>query len=217
VTLCHKFTAPKIKTSLTITRIRQWRQHSNDQTTDQATTFPYFRHYEEFRTKAAVAEQDKIGWYNLLLGRLSKKMDGCPTEVLRMDGPRNTGKGWTIAIISRLWDIAWDMWEHHNHITHNTIHPWKQQELDILNQQIEELYIQGPQDLLRQDRPLFDNLVAKLQKGNAKEQEHWVITVRLAQHRAVADQEDRYPSMQAERSLMENWIGISHQTEEAQL
>jgi hypothetical protein len=59
--------------------------------------------------------------------------------------------------------------------------------------------------------------VAKLQKGNAKAQEQWVISVRLAQHRAAADKEDQYPSMQAERSLMENWIGISHQTEEAQL
>jgi hypothetical protein len=39
---------------------------------DQAIIFPFFRHYDEFGTKAAVAEQDKIGWYNLLLGRLSK-------------------------------------------------------------------------------------------------------------------------------------------------
>jgi hypothetical protein len=36
---------------------------------DQDTTFPFFRHYDEFGTKAAVAEQDKIGWYNLGLPR----------------------------------------------------------------------------------------------------------------------------------------------------
>jgi hypothetical protein len=44
-----------------------------------------------------------------------------------------------------------------------------------------------------------------------------IILVLLAQHRAEADKEDQYPSMQAKRSLMENWIGISHQTEEAQV
>jgi hypothetical protein len=119
VGLCDKFTAPRIKTALT-TRIRQWCQHSNGQTTDQATIFPYSRHNDEFGTKAAVAEQDKIGWYNLLLGRLSKKWTDAQQKYLKSIDKRNTGKRWTIAIISKLWDIAWDMWEHRNHITHNS-------------------------------------------------------------------------------------------------
>jgi hypothetical protein len=215
VTLCDKFTAPRIKTALT-TRIRQWRQHSNNHTTDQETIFPFFRHYDEFGTKAAVAEQDKIGWYNLLLGLMSTKWTDAQQKYLESIGKRNTGKRWTIAIINKLWDIAWDMWSHRNHITHNTIHPRKRQELDILKQQIQELYLQGPQELLSQDRPLFDKSVEKLLKGNAKEQEQWVISVKLAQHRAEAYKEEQYPSMQPERSLMENWIGISHQIEEAQ-
>jgi hypothetical protein len=44
-----------------------------------------------------------------------------------------------------------------------------------------------------------------------------VISVKLGKHRAEAYKEDQYPSMQAEQSLMENWIGISHQIEEAQV
>jgi hypothetical protein len=59
--------------------------------------------------------------------------------------------------------------------------------------------------------------VTNLEKGNAKEQEQWVISMQLSQCRAVADKEDKFPLMQAERSLMENWIGIIHQTKEAQL
>jgi hypothetical protein len=169
----------------------------------------YFRHYAEFGTKVAVVEQDKIGCYNSWTDAQQKYLESI--------GKQNTVKRWTITIISKLWDIAWDMWEPRNHITHNTIYPRKQQELDILKQQIEKLYVQGPQDLLPRNWALFDKLSAKLQKGNEKEQEKWVISVRLAQHRAAADKEDKYPSMQAERSLMENWIGISHQTEEAQL
>jgi hypothetical protein len=136
---------------------------------DQDTTFPFFRHYDEFGTKAAVAEQDKIGWYNLLLGHMSKKWADVQQKYLESIGKRNTGKKSTIAIICKLWDIAWDIWSHCNHITHNTIHPRKQQELDILKQQIQELYLQGPQDLLPRDRPLFDKSVDRLQKGNAKE------------------------------------------------
>lgn len=53
-----------------------------------------------------------------------------------------------IAIISRLWDIAWDMWLHRNHMTHNTIHPKKQQELNKIGIQVDKLYEKGAKELL---------------------------------------------------------------------
>jgi hypothetical protein len=37
---------------------------------------------------------------------------------------RRTGKRWAIALIEKMWDIAWDLWEHRNVILHeqdNTI------------------------------------------------------------------------------------------------
>ena len=97
------FTAPEIITSLG-TRIRQWRKHSSEQTVNQDTPFPVYRQHDQLGTKDAVKEQDKIGWYNLLLGRMSQKWRDVQQKYLELLGKRTTGRRWTIAIISKIWD-----------------------------------------------------------------------------------------------------------------
>jgi hypothetical protein len=70
LTMGDKFTAPEIITVIG-KRIRQWRKLSKSDIIDHATPFRRYHRNDKFGTKAAVAEQDKIGWYNMLLGRLS--------------------------------------------------------------------------------------------------------------------------------------------------
>jgi hypothetical protein len=137
-----KFTAPDIISAVG-TRIRQWRQFSTNQTLDQATPLPRHRKQDEFGAKEAVGDQDKIGWYNLLLGRMSAKWMDAQQKYIESLDKRTTGRRWTIAIISKLWDISWDMWQHRNHIKHNAVHPHKQLELDSIGHQVDELYAQG--------------------------------------------------------------------------
>jgi hypothetical protein len=207
------FTAPEIITSLG-TRIRQWRKYSTGPLIDQDTPLPRYRRDDQLGTKAAVAEQDKIGWYNLLLGRMSTKWTDAQQKYLESLGKRTTGRRWTIAIISKLWDIAWDMWQHRNHIKHNTLHPKKQLEMAIIGQRVEDLYEQGPADLLPRDRSLFLKTLTTLRDGNANEQEQWITSVLLAHQRAEATRANRDASMTTERSLMETWLGILPETEE---
>jgi hypothetical protein len=90
-----------------------------------------------------------------------------------------------ITIISKLWDIAWDMWQHRNHITYNTLHPKKQLEMDRIGQKVEQLYVQGSTELLPWDQPLLLKSLATLKKGNGNEQEQWVTSVILAKQRAA--------------------------------
>jgi hypothetical protein len=159
-------------------------------------------------------EQDKIGWYNFLLGRLSTKWMDAQQKYLESLGKRTTGRRWTIAIISKLWDIAWDMWQHRNHIKHNTLHPRKQLEMEFLGQQVRELYAQGAKELLPRDQQLFQKSVQTLQKGTGNEQEQWITSVLLAHQRAAADTANRKASMTTERALMETWLGLPQQTED---
>jgi hypothetical protein len=119
-----------------------------------------------------------------------------------------------IAIISKLWDIVWDMWQHRNHITYNTVHPKKQLELDRIGQKVEELYEQGSTELLPRDRPLFLKSLAALKKGNGNEQEQWVTSVILAKQRAATAKADINASMTTKRSLVASWLGIIHEKEE---
>jgi hypothetical protein len=208
-----KFTAPDI-TAIIGKRLRQWRKHSEGYTIDQETPLPRYYKNDEFGTKAAVTEQDRIGWYNLLLGRMSTKWMDAQQKYLESIGKRTTGRRWTIAIISKLWDIAWDMWQHRNHIKHNTLHPRKQQEMNIIGQQVAELYEQGSSGFLSRDKSLFQKSLATIQKGNGHEQEQWITSVRLAHQRAEAATAGRHTSMTTERSLMETWLGITQATEE---
>jgi len=54
---------------------------------------------------------------------------------------------WTVALIQKLWDIAWDMWEHQNKALHGG-HPAQQQILHlVVDNQIWILYRGGPQHL----------------------------------------------------------------------
>lgn len=213
ITMGDRFTAPGIAAAIG-KRIRQWRKHSTEDIIDQATPLPRYYRNDEFGTKEAVMEQDKIGWYNLLLGRLSTKWMDAQQKYLESLGKRTTGRRWTIAIISKLWDIAWDMWQHRNHIIHNTLHPKKQLEMELLGQQVNELYEQGSTELLNRDRTLFQKSLTTLLKGNGNEQEQWVTSVRLAHQRAAAAKHNRNASMINERALMETWLGILQEPEE---
>jgi hypothetical protein len=213
LTMGDKFTAPEI-ISVIGKRIRQWRKLSKSDIVDHATPFRRCYRNDKFGTKAAVAEQDKIGWYNMLLGRLSTKWMDAQQKYLESIGKRTTGKRWTIPIISRLWDIAWDMWQHRNHVIHNTLHPKQQLEMELLGLQVNEWYEQGPEELLMRDRNLFQKSVETLLKGTGNEQEHqWVTLVRLAHHRAAAAKATCDASMINERALMETWLGIQIEAE----
>ena len=207
------FTAPAILSALG-TCICQWRKHSKGQTTDQETRLPRYRRHDEWGTQAAVAAQDKISWYNLLLGRMSHKWPDTQQKYLESLGKRTTQRRWTIAIISKLWDITWDMWQHCNHIKHNTLHPQKNLVMDSIAIRVNDLYKQGSARLLLRDKPLFQKSLETLKTGTYIEQEQWITSVLLANHRAEAAKTKRPASMSTEPSLMESWLGIIHETEE---
>jgi hypothetical protein len=50
---------------------------------------------------------------------------------------RKNGKRWTTMLIKKLWNVAWDQWEHRNGILHDTDHHLLSQKTDRL---IAELY-----------------------------------------------------------------------------
>jgi hypothetical protein len=212
----EKQTAPEIIAGLG-KRIRQWRKYSTAQIIDQDTPFPRYYRNDELGTKATLSEQDRIGWYNLLLGRMSKKWMDAQQKYLESMGKCTTGRRWMISIISKLWDIAWDMWQHRNHIVHNTLHPQKRLELELekIGAQINELYAQGNETLLQRDKTLFLKSLETIKKGNCNEQAQWVTSVILAKQRAAAAKSARKESMTTERTLMEAWLGLPQTEEEA--
>jgi hypothetical protein len=60
----------------------------------------------------ALQAQDVIGWDNFFDGRLSIAWERIQESHYKWCQSRNSGRRWTIALIQKLWDVAWDLWEH---------------------------------------------------------------------------------------------------------
>ena len=67
-------------------------------------------------TRAAIEAQLGLGPWNTLLGRISSQVSSCQDRHFRQQSSRRTGRRWTVALIKKLQEVAWDMWEHHNGI-----------------------------------------------------------------------------------------------------
>ena len=47
-------------------------------------------------------------------------MGGGPASVFLWMGIRKSGDCWVVALIHKLWDIAWDLWDHCNTVLHDS-------------------------------------------------------------------------------------------------
>jgi hypothetical protein len=107
-------TAPELQ-QVMLKRIRHWRLHQHHVPMTEPVP-------DAFGLREAVSAQDAIGWYNHLLGRLSKQWSDVQARYLESIQSRSSGRRWTIAILEKLWDISWDMWEQRNKIAHDPLH-----------------------------------------------------------------------------------------------
>lgn len=60
------------------------------------------------------AKQNQIGWKNFMFGFMAKEWSQAQQSYYESIASRRTGKRWVSALIRKLWDIAWDLWDHRN-------------------------------------------------------------------------------------------------------
>ncbi len=167
---------------------------------------PRFKDHDQWGTRHAVKEQDQIGWHQLLLGRIGNKWSDAQQRHIDSLQKKNTGRRWTISLIQKALEIAWDMWEQRNHIKHNALHPRAAAAVVDVKVQLQLLYRKGHAGFLSQDRLLFSKSETKLLKGEAKEMLQWITSVLNATRRAAQAKNDAYASMQVERAIMQRWL-----------
>jgi hypothetical protein len=64
--------------------------------------------------------QDDIGWDKFTFGNISVLWQEIQAHYFRERGKQNSGLRWTSALIQKIWQVAWDQWEHRNAILHNS-------------------------------------------------------------------------------------------------
>jgi hypothetical protein len=71
-----------------------------------------------WQVQNAVSQQEDLGWQLFLEGWLCLEWEALQQAYLNLFGFRITGKRWVAELIKKLWQIAWDLWEHRNRILH---------------------------------------------------------------------------------------------------
>jgi hypothetical protein len=84
---------------------------------------------------------------------------------------RRTGLRWLTALIQKLWDVAWDMWDHRNRVLHDQEHSVAR---DLQIQQITDEFATGSVGLAREllsqeDYNLFSNDCRPIKRHGSSE------------------------------------------------
>jgi len=156
----------------------------------------------------ALSAQTAIGGWNTILGRVSSQLEAVQDQHYRRQGKRNTGFRWTVAIIKKLQDISWDMWDHRNGILHNdpTRHH-KLTELEAANSGIADAWRRGPTGLLARDRFLFRDQNTLMAKPLEKKIQ-WLTAVSLARQ-AAREASSVEAAYEQERQGLATWLAGS--------
>jgi hypothetical protein len=101
-------TDPGIKSIIT-TRLNQWFSH---QPLAPITNLSHL-------IQEALHLQDDISWDNFFKGRVITDWEAIQVAYYSWCNSSKSGRRWTIALIQKLWDIAWDLWEHRISIIHD--------------------------------------------------------------------------------------------------
>ena len=137
----------------------------------------------------ARATQEFIGWRPFLEGCLTWEWQAQQQRYYETLKSRKTGRRWATLLIRKLWDVAWDFWEHRNGILHKVDNTVKHQATD---QELRRLYALGPAKVLRCDRRLFNKPLDEWLTSNPFVRRQWVSmitksTKRFTQRRAPMD------------------------------
>jgi len=91
-------------------------------------------------TLLAFNQQSDIGWQLFLEGCLSFEWAALQEEYYKFISSRRTGKCWAISLLKKLWQIAWELWDHRNEVLHHQENISQQHEGDQLNRSLRQLY-----------------------------------------------------------------------------
>jgi hypothetical protein len=154
----------------------------------------------------ALLQQDEIGWTNLLEGCMANGWTDAQELYYRSIGSRRSGLRWTVAIIKKLWDVAWDLWEQRNGFLHARENQEVLHDMVNVDAEIRFQFQRGRQTLSRRSRYLFDGEVEELLQTSIHTRQQWLASVTAARAMAVERQAQEDQGMAASRQLMRAWL-----------
>jgi hypothetical protein len=149
-----------------------------------------------------IHQQDSMGWQSLLEGKWAVGWSILQDKYFKWKGRKNTGRRWLVAVIQKLWDTAWDFWDHRNQVR-LVVH---EQEARLKAQQaIRDQYRLGQRDLHPNDfRLLFQRPQRDLLADSLSTQQTWIRRIEGCHWCGVALRHIREKNRS--RLLLQQWL-----------
>ena len=155
----------------------------------------------------ALLEQDTIGWYSFLMGKVSIRWQAVQQKYFEWLKRRNTGKAWVKALILKVWQISWSMWDHRNDVRLNTTSPSDRRAIEDFNRKIREEFSLGLDGIGHRDQHWFAKPLAHVLEYDKEHKAQWLASVDLARYRFTYRAEFAASSISQQRETMEAWLG----------
>jgi hypothetical protein len=147
-----------------------------------------------------VQKQDEIGWQSLLEGRPSLGWSEVQQRYYEWLGSRRPGLHWLTALIQKLWDIAWDMWDNRNRVLHQKEHSVAR---DLQIRQITAEFDMGPAGLAPTAKVHFRRGLPSLLRQQPAYRTARLIRIQAARARVEQRQEQQRDTFNPERLGMQ--------------
>ena len=130
----------------------------------------------------AAKEQDDVGWSNLFKGHIVKSWSVIQQKyyATMYHNPPSV-YNWSTTIISHLYDLSHDMWNHRNEIVHEKVaQSLNAQELQQLHSNITHQYQLGSTSVLPMHRHMFQDTLNTLLSKSADDKKYWLLTIQAS-------------------------------------
>ena len=160
--------------------------------------------------KAAIHDQDQLGWENFLMGRIAPSLGAYQQVHYTHTGSRRTGDSWTSQLITQLWQVMWKMWEHRNQINSSGLTAQDLRERANLLGRIHQEFSKGRASLNPEDRDLLGNQQAICKWSNPEIQD-WLEKLHHARAACSRRVDTQARDLLHSQRCMARWLAtVSH-------
>jgi hypothetical protein len=158
-----------------------------------------------------VEDQGRVGWSRFFEGWLVHQWTICQQRYYQIFKSKRTGRWWTIAVIKKQCDIAWDMWEHRNSVLHEKENLVTRSMVVQLDAKVSRIYNDLYSRALRNyDRYLVHLSLSSLLRKDTNYKVTWISVtepaLREGRHEAWVQQTRHDCMIQGMRRCMMSWL-----------
>jgi hypothetical protein len=140
--------------------------------------------------------QSASGWKNFYEGTPVKGWSNIQQQHFKSIGSMRSGKRWLQALIQKLWDVSWDLWQYRNDIVHKKDLSIEDKEV---NSDIEFEFSLGHQGLRGRALRHFRLGLRSVLRMSLSDRKVWLRTIRV-------NRNERNDGYHAERRGLQQWL-----------